>query len=77
MFQLCWLQHSALTFPRSPYGIAPNSTTVLPDTNEQVNHILLFTIFNPLYPITVVSGRSCNGHVTCSMFTVYVLFVRM
>ncbi|XP_019851800.1 PREDICTED: heterogeneous nuclear ribonucleoprotein L-like [Amphimedon queenslandica] len=37
---------------RSPYGVVPNNTA--PDPNEPPeNHILLFTIFNPLYPITV------------------------
>lgn len=42
-----------LLFIRSPYGVVPNNTA--PDPNEPPeNHILLFTIFNPLYPITVV-----------------------
>lgn len=45
---------------RSPYGISPSANMVAPgvpmgqgDMMQTVNHILLFTIFNPLYPITV------------------------
>ena len=56
---------------RSPYGIAPHGATtpVTPDAtggsamvqdgepgSDDANHIILMTIFNPLYPITVVSG---------------------
>ncbi len=52
---------------RSPYGIIPNAqssalvdpTTAavvpVPIVAEGANHILLFTVFNPMYPITVVS----------------------
>ena len=41
---------------RSPYGICPSmGGTIPPDMPDAKNHILLFTIFNPMYPITVVS----------------------
>ena len=41
---------------RSPYGICPSmGGTIPPDMTDAKNHILLFTIFNPMYPITVVS----------------------
>lgn len=53
---------------RSPYGIIPGgappaepigggmagSTSSTSSTGFGENHILLFTVFNPLYPITVV-----------------------
>lgn len=39
---------------RSPYGISPSmGGTIPPDMSDAKNHILLFTIFNPMYPITV------------------------
>ena len=44
---------------RSPYGISPNNTAPvampLDGNHEGSNHILLCTVFNPMYPITVVS----------------------
>lgn len=43
---------------RSPYGICPSiggGGALPPDMSDAKNHILLFTIFNPMYPITVVS----------------------
>lgn len=56
-----------LLYIRSPYGIAPNLTAPagLPidgSNHEGTNHILLFTVFNPMYPITVVSScpLSCD-----------------
>lgn len=64
VFQLYPFSH------RSPYGICPNNAGGIPELNEQpVNHILLFTVFNPLYPITVVSA----GEVTAvsSLFTAH------
>lgn len=47
---------------RSPYGIVPGGAPPAEQiggmggggTGFGENHILLFTIFNPLYPITVV-----------------------
>lgn len=45
---------------RSPYGIVPGGAPPaeqiggMGSTGFGENHILLFTIFNPLYPITVV-----------------------
>ena len=55
--------------PRSPYGIAPNNAPQVGmqmDTNhEGTNHILLFTVFNPMYPITVVSVCSEEGSDVC------------
>ncbi len=49
---------------RSPYGIVPGTsagmdpTGTMPMAPEGSNSILLFTVFNPMYPITVVSeGR--------------------
>ncbi len=45
---------------RSPYGIAPNIPAApglpLDGNHEGTNHILLFTVFNPMYPITVVNA---------------------
>ena len=63
-----------LLFPRSPYGIIPGGAPpaeiigsggsggsgVGGTTNFGENHILLFTIFNPLYPITVVREACCG-----------------
>ena len=50
---------------RSPYGIVPGGTHDQMGGSMNAfgeNHILLFTIFNPLYPITVVSHTSwCVG----------------
>lgn len=42
---------------RSPYGIVPNAAGIdaVPAMADGANHILLFTVFNPMYPITVVS----------------------
>ncbi|XP_065919723.1 heterogeneous nuclear ribonucleoprotein L-like isoform X2 [Dysidea avara] len=37
---------------RSPYGYSP-STQAPPQEDVSVNNILLYTIFNPIYPITV------------------------
>ena len=39
---------------RSPYGISPSVGGSMPHDMDAKNHILLFTIFNPMYPITVV-----------------------
>ena len=41
-------------------GVPPSGGAMMPDVGamqggEGSNHILLFTIFNPMYPITVVS----------------------
>ena len=38
----------------SPYGYSPSSQTP-PQEEPPMNNILLYTIFNPIYPITVVS----------------------
>lgn len=43
----------SMTF-RSPYGYSP-STQTPPQEEPPMNNILLYTIFNPIYPITVVS----------------------
>ena len=37
----------------SPYGYSPSSQTP-PQEEPPMNNILLYTIFNPIYPITVV-----------------------
>lgn len=37
----------------SPYGYSP-STQTPPQEEPPLNNILLYTIFNPIYPITVV-----------------------
>lgn len=54
---------------RSPYGIVPGTaagmdpTGTVPMAPEGSNNILLFTVFNPMYPITVVSYYAwiCGG----------------
>jgi len=43
-----------LCFFSSPYGYSP-STQTPPQEEPPMNNILLYTIFNPIYPITVVS----------------------
>lgn len=45
---------------RSPYGYAPDSNQAPPD-EPPPNHILLYTVFNPMYTINVVSGCMLEG----------------
>ena len=63
--QLGSIHHSPHIVFRSPYGIVPGGTHDQMGGSMNAfgeNHILLFTIFNPLYPITVVSHTSwCVG----------------
>ena len=58
------------SLPRSPYGVSPNS--VGEPNDPPMNHILLFTIFNPLYPITVVCVCACVCVCVCTCVCVCV-----
>lgn len=49
---LCFL--CPCTLCSSPYGYAPDSNQAPPD-EPPPNHILLYTVFNPMYTINVVS----------------------
>ena len=56
MYKCTYINVIVLVPYRSPYGICPSmGGSIPPDMSDAKNHILLFTIFNPMYPITVVS----------------------
>ena len=65
---LMYIHVCALYHGRSPYGICPSMGGTIPlDMTDAKNHILLFTIFNPMYPITVVSWLAEVMHDTAHL----------